>query len=193
MNRRSTSPQAPQPRFGTASVTTGGISYKPAQDFNGTDSFEYRACDDGTPTKCATAHVLVSVTPVNDAPSVTLDPVKAAPEGSTVNLAAHGHDVDGDPLTFTWNADGGTLASIGDTATLEVGNGPAAIAVTVTVGDGAVTREAHLTVTVYDVAPDVDAGENESGIEGTAVALAASFADPGTGGTPRRSTGATAP
>ena len=50
---------------------------------------------------------------------------------------------------------------------------------TVTVGDGTVTREAHVTVTVYDVAPDVDAGEDKSGIEGGPVAIEASFADSG--------------
>jgi PKD domain len=52
----------------------------------------------------------------------------------------------------------------------------------VTVGDGTVTREAHDTVTVYDVAPYVDAGQERTGVEGSPVAIEASFADPGTGG-----------
>ena len=61
------------PSSGTAvpEPTTGGITYTKAGDFNGTDSFTYEVCDDGTPMPalCDTATVDVTVDSVNDAPS----------------------------------------------------------------------------------------------------------------------------
>ncbi len=47
---------------------TGAVTYTPDADFNGTDSFTYEVCDDGTPVLCDTATVTVTVTPVNDPP-----------------------------------------------------------------------------------------------------------------------------
>src|SRR6056297_2097412 len=63
------------PANGAASVntTTGVITYTKSGDFNGTDSFVYEVCDDGTPLPalCTTATVSINVDPVNDAPSFT--------------------------------------------------------------------------------------------------------------------------
>ncbi|GAB4186740.1 MAG: hypothetical protein Tsb002_11490 [Wenzhouxiangellaceae bacterium] len=52
---------------------TGEITYTKNADFNGSDSFVYEVCDDGTPlpAQCATATVTVTITSVNDAPSFT--------------------------------------------------------------------------------------------------------------------------
>lgn len=48
--------------------TTGAFTYTPAADYNGTDSFLYKASDG---TASSTATVSIAVTPVNDAPSFT--------------------------------------------------------------------------------------------------------------------------
>ncbi len=61
------------PANGALSVDplTGEVTYTPDFDFNGTDSFTYEVCDDGTPVLCDTATVTIDVTAVDD-PPVTL-------------------------------------------------------------------------------------------------------------------------
>ena len=85
------------------SVTNNGssVSYTPAANFSGTDSFTYTAHDGHGGT--ATATVNVTVTPVNDAPVAVGDAYTANAAGS-LSVAAPGvlgndTDVDGDSLT----------------------------------------------------------------------------------------------
>lgn len=47
------------------------FTYTPNKDFNGIDTLTVVACDDGIPSECDTAIVIVEVIPVNDAPQVT--------------------------------------------------------------------------------------------------------------------------
>ena len=58
------------PANGTLQINADGTYvYTPTADFNGTDSFVYRVCDNGSPaSECAEATVTITVTPVNDAP-----------------------------------------------------------------------------------------------------------------------------
>jgi Bacterial Ig domain len=53
--------------------TNGDITFTPATDFNGQASFEYTVCDNGSPSECSEAIVIVNVTMslVNDAPGFT--------------------------------------------------------------------------------------------------------------------------
>ena len=86
------------PTRGTLSGTAPHLTYMPAPDYCGVDSFSY-VVSDGELTSAA-AVVFVEVTPVNDAPvamaaSITLDEDGSA---STTLVAA---DVDGDALAFT--------------------------------------------------------------------------------------------
>ena len=77
---------------------TGQVTYTPALNFNGTDSFIYLVCDDGTPlpSLCDTAVVTVTVLPVNDAP-VAVNDFATTPEETPVviNVPANDTDVDG--------------------------------------------------------------------------------------------------
>jgi cysteine-rich repeat protein len=90
-----------QPAHGSAAITgLHQVSYTPAPDYNGADSFSY-TIDDGHGGQ-ATAQVAVAVNPVNDAPvaaadAATLDEDTAA----TVDVVANDSDVDGDALTVT--------------------------------------------------------------------------------------------
>jgi len=91
------------PTNGTVVLNANGTyTYTPNPDFNGTDSFRYEVCDDGTPQLCVEATVTITVDPVNDAP-VAVDDFGTTPEdipfnGSTV--LSNDTDVDtGDVLT----------------------------------------------------------------------------------------------
>ncbi|MCG9911083.1 MAG: Ig-like domain-containing protein, partial [Flavobacteriales bacterium] len=76
---------------------TGAITYTPNLNFNGTDSFIYLVCDDGTPlpSQCDTAVVTVNVTPVND-PPVAVNDFATTPEETPVVINVPSNDIDVD-------------------------------------------------------------------------------------------------
>jgi FtsP/CotA-like multicopper oxidase with cupredoxin domain len=81
----------------------GTFTYAPNANFNGSDSFSYRACSGAT---CSIATVAsITVTSVNDIPTATPDSYSVQ-AGSTLNITAPGvlandTDVDGDTLTVS--------------------------------------------------------------------------------------------
>src|SRR5439155_240195 len=79
----------------------GSFSYVPAANYNGPDSFTYKANDGAADSGIAT--VSITITSVNDAPVVVNDSYTTA-EDTTLNIAAPGvlandSDVDGDALS----------------------------------------------------------------------------------------------
>src|SRR5439155_109352 len=80
--------------------TNGSFSYVPAANYNGADSFTYKANDGQADSGIAT--VSITITGVNDAPVAVNDSYTTA-EDTTLNVAAPGvlindSDVDGDTL-----------------------------------------------------------------------------------------------
>jgi large repetitive protein len=68
------------PKNGTAGVPTivnGSVcfTYTPTANYNGVDTLCLIVCDNGTPSRCDTAKIPVTVTPVADKPVVTKTPV----------------------------------------------------------------------------------------------------------------------
>ncbi len=105
---------------GTLTLNADGtFDYIPNLNYVGVDSFEYKVCNDGTPSLCDTAMVYITVTPVNDKP-VAEDDNYTTPEDITLtgNVADNDTDVEGGitvnttPIsgvahgTLTLNADG---------------------------------------------------------------------------------------
>ena len=90
------------PANGTLTLNAdGSFTYTPDANFNGTDSFTYKASDGTADSNVAT--VTITVTPVNDAP-VAGDDSYSTDEDTPLTVAAPGvlandTDVDGDPLT----------------------------------------------------------------------------------------------
>ncbi len=85
------------PSHGTLSGTAPNLTYRPAANYSGPDSFTFVA-NDGT-VDSAPAVVSITVTPVNDPPVATARSVTAQPE-TTVSVALTGSDVDGNALTY---------------------------------------------------------------------------------------------
>jgi VCBS repeat-containing protein len=88
---------------GTVVVNADGtLRYTPDADFNGTDLISYTIRD--TDGATATANVTVTVTAVNDAPTVTGAPTEVATGAGRpvrLELGAFFRDPDGDALSFT--------------------------------------------------------------------------------------------
>ena len=90
------------PSHGTLSLNPdGAFTYSPAVNFNGADSFTYKATDGTADSNVAT--VAITITPVNDAPVASADAYATA-EDTALTIPAPGlltndTDVDGDPLT----------------------------------------------------------------------------------------------
>ena len=85
------------PGHGTLSGTAPDLTYTPAADYSGPDSFAFVANDGHA--NSAPATVSISVTPVNDAP--VADPQSAATErDASLAITLTASDVDGDALTF---------------------------------------------------------------------------------------------
>jgi gliding motility-associated-like protein len=98
------------PSNGTLSAVAGaGVTYTPNANYNGPDSFTYRA-NDGT-ANSNTATVSITVTPVNDAPIANAQTITIN-EDQSVAITLTGSDVDGDPLTYSIvaNPTNGTLS-----------------------------------------------------------------------------------
>jgi VCBS repeat-containing protein len=90
------------PSHGTVTLNaSGALVYTPAANYNGPDSFTYKANDGTADSNVAT--VTITVDPVNDAPTAVNDSYSTT-EGTPLTLAAPGvlgndSDADGNPLT----------------------------------------------------------------------------------------------
>jgi large repetitive protein len=74
----------------------GVFIYTPTLNFNGKDTIEYKVCDLGTPSLCDTAFLIITVTPVNDAPFAVNDTFNVV-GNTTLNgtVATNDSDIDG--------------------------------------------------------------------------------------------------
>ncbi|AKJ02388.1 Flagellar hook-length control protein FliK [Archangium gephyra] len=84
------------PAHGSLEGTPPALTYVPEPDFHGADRFTF-AVSDGELE--ATATVLLTVTPVNDAPAASALAATTG-EGQPVSLTLSGGDVDGDGLSY---------------------------------------------------------------------------------------------
>ncbi|NQT46412.1 MAG: tandem-95 repeat protein, partial [Candidatus Omnitrophica bacterium] len=96
-----------QPSHGTLQQVgqTAELTYTPAVDYNGTDSFTFKA-NDGVDNSEEAGTVTITVRPVNDPP--TLDPFDPSEynidEDDTLTVTTVANDVDGDSLSFRFTS-----------------------------------------------------------------------------------------
>ncbi len=172
---------------GTLTNVDGVVTYTPAPDFNGTDSFSYTVTDGSSAPVSAT--VAITVSQVNDAP-VAGDDVLGTNEdvAGSLDVSLDDSDVDGDVLTYTvpaTTAQGGTLTNVDGVVTYTPApdfNGTDSFSYTVTdgssppvsaavsvvvfaVNDVPVAGDDSL-VTSEDLAGTVDVSANDSDVDG---------------------------
>ncbi|PYQ92457.1 MAG: hypothetical protein DMG02_01355 [Acidobacteria bacterium] len=170
---------ATQPAHGTLSGTAPNVTYTPALNYNGPDSFTFTVKDATLVSTAAT--VSITVTPVNDAPIANAQSVTTA-EDTAKAITLSGSDVDGDTLTYaiaTQPAHGtltGTAPNVTYTPALNY-NGPDSF--TFTVKDAALTSATatvSITVTAVNHAPTANA-QSVTTAEDTAKAITLTGSD----------------
>ena len=147
-----------RPARGAVAVAPDGtLTYTPAPDFHGEDSFEYTVADPGGLADTAT--VTVTVTPVNDGPrAVSAIPGQTLDEGgdeAVVELSRYFLDIDGDAPAYravSSDTDVAAVAVDGSALTLTpVAYGAATV--TVTAEDGGGLKAAQAFAVVVDDRP----------------------------------------
>ena len=159
------------PSHGTLTLNANGsFTYTPAANYNGPDSFSYRA-NDGTASS-NTATVSITVNPVNDAPTVTVaagGACGANDRSGTINLTVADPDTSAASLTLSGASNNQALvpnpnlsfAGAGVNRTLTAAaaarhTGTATI--TVTVSDGSATGTVTVTLRASGNGKDTLAG-----------------------------------
>jgi hypothetical protein len=147
---------ATPPAHGTVQLdpATGSFAYRPAKDYNGSDSFRFTASDGELTSTPAT--VTFTINPVNDPPELPVIPDQTnSPETRDVSVALPLRDVDGDLLQYTVVIGNPTVATarVDETATLILTpQAKGDTSVTVTASDGVYQAVASFKLTVAEVA-----------------------------------------
>jgi hypothetical protein len=167
------------PTHGTLSGTAPTLTYTPAANYNGPDSFTFKA-NDGT-IDSSTATVSITVTPVNDPPVANAQSVTTN-EDTAKAITLTATDVDGDPLTYsvvtgpTHGALSGTLPNLTYTPVANY-NGPDSF--TFKANDGTIdSNTATVSITVTPVNdPPVANAQSVTTNEDTAKAITLTATD----------------
>ena len=164
------------PAHGTAVIAGTSVTYTPAANYNGPDSFTYTIGDGNGGS--ATATVTVTVTGVNDGPVAVDDAATTAEDtAASITVLTNDTDLDGDTLAVSSVSAPahGTAVIAGASVTYTPAanyNGPDSF--TYTIGDGSggsATATVTVTVTSTNDAP-VAADDAATTAEDTAVSIA---------------------
>ena len=167
------------PSHGSLSGTAPNLTYTPATNYNGPDSFTFKVNDGAVDSNTAT--VSITVTPVNDAPVAISQSVSTA-EDMAKAIVLTGSDGDGDPLTYSIVAQPlyGTLSGSAPNVTyIAAANYNGSDSFTFKVNDGVVdsnTATVSITVTPVNDAP-VANGQSVSTAEDTAKGIVLTGSD----------------
>jgi VCBS repeat-containing protein len=176
---------------GSGSSCTASVTYTPAANYNGPDSFTFTT-NDGSLTS-AVATVSLTVTAVNDSPTANGQTVSTA-KNTALPITLSGSDIDSAALTFSivTNPANGTLGSIGTPSCTPSGSGSnctASVTYTPTtnftgsdsftfrVNDGALnSTAATVTVSIGNTAPAAN-GQSQTTAEDAAKVITLSGTD----------------
>jgi len=87
------------PANGNAVVISGSIFYVPDSNFFGIDTIVYQVCDNGSPSLCGQASVIITVNNVNDVPVANMDTVTTEEDVQVmIDVQGNDTDIDGDSL-----------------------------------------------------------------------------------------------
>jgi VCBS repeat-containing protein len=165
------------PAHGSLTLNANGsFTYTPAANYNGGDSFTYKANDGQADSNVAT--VALTINAVNDAPVADAGPDQGANEGATVLFDGSGSsDDDGDSLTYSWDfGDGNTAGGVAPSHAF-ADNGTYAVTLTVDDGQGGTSSDT-LTVNIANVAPTASLSGAGTGVRGQTRTFTLGASDP---------------
>jgi len=156
----------------------GSFEYTKDADFPGTDSFTYKASDGQS--ESSAAKVILRVPP----PEVFAGEDQSGAEATSISFSGYFSDPDASGThTVEWDfGDGGAAARTLTPAHAYADDGIYKVTLRVTNSDGGVGSDA-LYVTVANLPPLVEAGEDQAGKKRQLLRFAGAFADPGSGDT----------
>jgi VCBS repeat-containing protein len=170
------------PAHGALSINGNVATYTPAHDYNGADSFTFKANDGQSDSNAAS--VSIQINPVNDAPIAVADSATTDEDTPvTIAVRANDTDIDGDALTVTSasGASKGTVEISGDgsvryTPNLNA-NGSDSFTYTISDGHGGTaTSSVSITINAINDAPTVE-GQSAETNEDTAKTITLAGAD----------------
>ncbi|TAG53305.1 MAG: tandem-95 repeat protein, partial [Cytophagales bacterium] len=90
---------------GTVTISGNGlISYLPAPNFTGNDTYSYEVCDNGNPKLCVQRNISILVTPINDAP-IARDDIYSFNPNQTISgfikMITNDSDPDGNSFVYS--------------------------------------------------------------------------------------------
>jgi len=126
------------------------ITYAPAGNFNGADSFTYSVTQN---SQTVSATVSISVSAVNDAPSINTQLAVKAITGATSVTGLSISDVDGDTLTLTLGGADESSFTLSSDGVLAFKEAPdyftkSTYSISITASDGTLTTSQDITVNV---------------------------------------------
>ncbi|WP_027330129.1 tandem-95 repeat protein [Marinimicrobium agarilyticum] len=174
------------PSNGSADLNGDGtVTYTPDEHFNGADSFSYTVNDDmGEPSNTAT--VSVTVTPVNDAPTISGTPTASVNEREAYSFTPIADDVDAnETLSFSvtglpaWAEFDNTTGTLTGTPGISAAGNYPGIVISVSDGD-ATTDLTAFSIQVMDVnnAPTIGGTAPTTATVGQAYTFAPTATDP---------------
>ncbi|HBE66541.1 MAG TPA: hypothetical protein DDW52_00195 [Planctomycetaceae bacterium] len=156
----------------------GSFSYTPDANFNGSDSFTYRASDGSQQSNLAT--VQISVAAVNDAP-VADNLSTSVKENNSKAITLSGSDVDGDSLTYSvvsGPSNGSLTGSVPNLIYTPADGFTGTDSFTYIASDGTLnSAEATVTITVADNNAPVAGGQSVSLNEDGSLAISLTGSD----------------
>lgn len=155
------------PSHGTLGGTAPALTYTPALNYYGTDSFTFKVSDGEADSNVAT--VMIDINPVNDAP-VANDQSVTTDEDTAVDITLTASDVEGDELSYSLAAgpSHGTLSGTAPALTYtpsENYNGSDSF--TFTVNDGELDSSAatvSITINPVNDLPEAYAGHDQTAV-----------------------------
>jgi len=138
------------PTNGAVTVSGSLITYAPAGNFNGADSFTYSVTQN---SQTVSATVSISVSAVNDAPSINTQLAVKAITGATSVTGLSISDVDGDTLTLTLGGADESSFTLSSDGVLAFKEAPdyftkSTYSISITASDGTETISQDITVNV---------------------------------------------
>ncbi|MCX5867714.1 MAG: Ig-like domain-containing protein, partial [Proteobacteria bacterium] len=141
--------------------SSGAFSYSHNGGETASDSFNYKACDNGAPAKCDYALVTITITPVNDAPVAVADSILVAEGGTATTLTPSGNNLltnDTDPDSTktakpaTWPSNGtATVYTNGTFQYIHNGGETTTDSFSYTACDGTTCSTAIVSITITPV------------------------------------------